>query len=153
MPEFILHQLVPHIAALHQHPSCCWLATEHNVCQAVCVHENGCYYACPLSSKSDNESCPAGILMIESENGDSRISWVVELEKSAAEPIAPHIGCRLAALLHTRPEQLPDIWQIKPAQGCLCTPQHAHHAISPEDLRRALDVADRNRVFSDRHEA
>ena len=141
MPEFILHQLVPHIVQLHQRPSRCWLATENSVCQAVCIHENGCYYACPLNDRPNEASCPAGILMIESENGESRISWVAELENHAAEHPAPHIGCRLAALLHTRPEQLPDIWQIKPAQGCLCTPQHAHHAISPEDLRRALAVA------------
>ncbi|WP_373753507.1 hypothetical protein [Neisseria weixii] len=144
MSEFILHQIVPHIAQLHKCPTRCWLATESSVCQAVCIHENGCYYACPLNGRPEESNYTAGILMIESESGDSRISWVAELKNHAAEYPTPHICCRLAALLHIRPEQLPNIWQIKPAQGCLCTPLHTHHVISPEDLRKALDVAAAN---------
>ncbi|MDO5640349.1 MAG: pyridoxamine 5'-phosphate oxidase family protein [Neisseria sp.] len=144
MPENIFKQISLDILRLHQQTCRTLLATHDSnatqVREAVYVTIDGRYYVL-LPQISETQAPQSGILLIEADDAQARLSWV-----ASARPVKQKSSLYRRALealqrrvLHTRhPAADACLLELTPQQGRLTLRQNRDFALSPADLVRAL---------------
>lgn len=143
MGEPWFQQIARNILRLHQQTTVSWLAVPQAEDTAVFngfyVHIDGCYYfalphQCPRLRQQQ------GIVLIEDEQAEMRLSWVGDTrEVSCREYLYQTVcaalkrrGCQADALKNSR------LLELCPQQGHLSMPNQYDSALSPQLLQRAL---------------
>lgn len=146
MPESILKQVSLDILRLHQKAVHTLLATECSGCpkihDAVFVTLDGKYYVW-LSESPANEP-ETGILLIETEDAATRLSWIASARKLKKKD---SLYCRAASALQRRTQSgqaafcqtdCPCLLELTPQQGRLTVDDNRDFTLSPSDLMKAL---------------
>lgn len=147
MPESIFQQVSLDILRLHQHTARSLLAVPHD--EAAEIHDavfamiEGRYYMLvPQSAALCDKR--TGILLIETDDAQARISWVASARTIQHKS---NIYRRALAALQRRVQQTKQslnqaaeacLLELTPQQGRLTTCDNRDFALSPHDLMKAL---------------
>lgn len=146
MPESIFKQVSLDILKLHRHTTRSLLATQNcehcEVHDAVYVTLNGRYYVWLPYMPTENQS-DTGILLIEDEDLQARLSWVTRTREVKNQDGIYHRVCNILQrrLQHTKLKfsqaACHCLLELTPQQGRLTTVSK-DLSLSPHDLVKAL---------------
>ena len=156
MSETMFKLFASDILQLHQHTFSSWLAVpraeddgEPAVFSSIYAHIDGHYYfAVP-------EQCPAassqnGIVLIESEESDIRLSWVGQAREVSCKECVYRDACAVLQRRCRHAANLEEncrLVEFCPEQGHLSIGGKYDAALSPQLLQRALYPAAQQLVF------